>query len=260
MSHVASQPIEPDMGNMMTEYDLEAGDILPDGDVLIIEGHPNQNLSRGIAAEITLILDDIRRALERTPEGARPAALRLVRLLTPPVAARTAGVRGGLAPWQKRKVDRYLREHLTDPIRLDDLAKQIPLSISYFVHSFKETFGETPHMYIIRLRVERAQKLMLETSDALSQIALACGFADQSHFCKAFRRVLGESPNAWRRRNLADAHVATTAAILARASCERSDLAWSSLMPPSGNPREVRFRKLTEVFRTPGKDDPHSWR
>ncbi len=50
------------------------------------------------------------------------------------------------------------------------------------------------------MRLKRAQEMMLASSEPLSQIALACGFSDQAHLCKAFRRDVGESPNAWRRR------------------------------------------------------------
>jgi transcriptional regulator GlxA family with amidase domain len=51
----------------------------------------------------------------------------------------------------------------------------------------------------MRRRVHRAQGLMLTTTESLSQIAVQCGMADQAHFCKLFRRLVGESPNAWRR-------------------------------------------------------------
>jgi AraC family transcriptional regulator len=60
-------------------------------------------------------------------------------------------------------------------------------------------------MHIIRLRLELAQRMMLSTEEPLSQIALACGLADQSHLSKLFRNELGETPGAWRRRNLTDA-------------------------------------------------------
>src|SRR5262249_13957861 len=94
--------------------------------------------------------------------------------------------------------------HLARAMHLEELADQVSLSVSYFCRAFKETFGDTPHEYIIGLRLERAQQLMLSTADSLSQIALACGFADQAHFCKIFRRGMGETPSAWRRRNVSD--------------------------------------------------------
>lgn len=160
----------------------------------------------GISAEAVILLDDVRRAMEGNPEAAREAALRLVTLLPQPAAADSAGVRGALAPYQKRKVDRYLREHVERPLRVDELAELLALSVSHFCRAFKKSFGTTPHMHVIRLRLELAQRLMLTTRDPLSQIALACGLADQAHLSKLFRRAVGETPSAWRRRNLTDAY------------------------------------------------------
>jgi len=163
-------------------------------------GNPNR-----MSSEVTRILDDIRRAVLRNPEEARPAALRLVRLLASPESAERPNARGGLAPWQKRKIDRYMRENLNRPLTGGELAAQLSLSAGHFNRAFKETFEESPHAYIVRLRLEMAQEMMLSTAEPLGQIAFACGFADQSHFSKAFRRRVGASPNAWRRRNLTEA-------------------------------------------------------
>ena len=154
------------------------------------------------------MLDEVRRALERNLlDGARTAALRLSSSLAQPDQAEKMCARGGLAPWQRRKIDRYLREHLEHPVQVDELAQQIPLSVSHFCRAFKETFGDTPHAYLIRLRLELAQETMLATDEPLSQIALASGFADQAHLSKQFRRVVGETPSAWRRRNLTEARL-----------------------------------------------------
>jgi AraC family transcriptional regulator len=150
------------------------------------------------------LLDDVRRAMERNPEAAHAAVAQLVTFLTPPAAVESASARGGLAPWQKRKVDRYLRQNLHGPVRLNTVADQVALSVSYFSRSFKESFGTTPHMHMLRLRLDLAQQLMLTTGEPLSQIALACGLADQAHLSKLFRRVVGETPSAWRRRNVTD--------------------------------------------------------
>ena len=157
------------------------------------------------SAEATHLLDEVRYAMERNhPDGARSAALRLVTLLTQTAEVEAAIARGGLAPWQRRKVERYLREHLERPVRVGELAEQVPLSVSHFCRAFKETFGDTPHAYLIRLRLEVAQELMLATDEPLSQIALASGLADQAHLTKVFRRLVGETPSAWRRRNLTE--------------------------------------------------------
>lgn len=107
----------------------------------------------------------------------------------------------GLAPWQVRKVREFIETSLDAPIRLRDCASKARLSASYFSHAFKATFGTTVGHYIRRRRVERAQRLMLLSQEPLSQIALACGFADQAHYCRVFRDIVGLSPNVWRRRN-----------------------------------------------------------
>jgi AraC family transcriptional regulator len=165
---------------------------------------PAATAALGFATEAAKILDEVRCAMAQNREGAHAAALRLVTLLASHVPDEPACARGGLAPWQKRKVDRYLKENLERPLHLSDLAGQVVLSVSHFCRAFKEAFGDTPHAYIVRLRVQLAQELMLTTEDSLSQIALACGLSDQAHLSKLFRRVVGEPPNAWRRRNLTD--------------------------------------------------------
>jgi transcriptional regulator GlxA family with amidase domain len=106
--------------------------------------------------------------------------------------------RGGLAPWQVRKITVYIEENLSSTIRLQNLADVARLSHSHFCRAFKESMGHPAHAYVMRRRVCRAQRLMLTTAEPLSQIAALCGMADQAHFCKLFRRLVGESPKAWR--------------------------------------------------------------
>jgi AraC family transcriptional regulator len=116
-----------------------------------------------------------------------------------PNTAVGAASRGGLAPWQVRRVTEFIEENLASTIRLQDLAGIARLSHSHFCRAFKESVGHPAHAYVMRRRVERAQGLMLTTGEPLSQIAALCGMADQAHFCKLFRRLVGETPNAWRR-------------------------------------------------------------
>ena len=145
------------------------------------------------------MLPDVCGTAERRPDGARAAALRLATPFEP--------ARGGLAPWRRRRIEAYVQARLAQPLRVDELAKQASLSVSYFHRAFKETFGQTPHAYVTRLRVELAQELMLDTMEPLIQIALASGFASHSHFATVFVRQTGEAPAAWRRRNLAERDV-----------------------------------------------------
>ena len=107
-----------------------------------------------------------------------------------------------LARWQARKVKEFIDASLDSKIRLRDCASRARLSASYFAHAFKATFGVTVCHYIRRRRIERAQQLMLTSHQPLSQIALACGFADQAHYCRVFRDVVGLSPNVWRRQHM----------------------------------------------------------
>ncbi len=158
------------------------------------------------SADAVRILDDIRRAVADRPDDARAAASRLLNLLSMP-AASAPRARGGLAPWQKRKIDRYVRDHLTQALPVEQLADQVSLSPSYFHHAFKATFGLSPHAFVTTLRIAAVQEMMRATKEPLSQIALACGFADQSHLCKIFRREMGETPSAWRRSHAADAQI-----------------------------------------------------
>ncbi len=111
----------------------------------------------------------------------------------------------GLAPWQIRKVQAFIDASLDSKIRLQDCASHARLSISHFSRAFKATFGTTVLDYIHRCRVERAQQLMLTSERPMSQIALSCGFADQAHYCRVFRAVVGLSPNAWRRQYMREA-------------------------------------------------------
>lgn len=111
-------------------------------------------------------------------------------------------IRGGLAPWQLRRVTAHIENHLDGRVTTLDLATVAKVSTYHFTRAFRQSLSETPHEYVMRRRVERAQGLMLTTNTALGRIAIDCGFADQAHFNKLFRRFAGESPGAWRRARL----------------------------------------------------------
>jgi AraC-like DNA-binding protein len=107
--------------------------------------------------------------------------------------------RGGLASWQARRLLAHIDANLAGRIFLEDLARLADLSNGHFCRAFKQTFGVPAHAYIMRRRIEFAQGVMLKTQLPLSEIALSCGLSDQSHFTRTFRRIVGETPNAWRR-------------------------------------------------------------
>jgi AraC family transcriptional regulator len=104
-----------------------------------------------------------------------------------------------LLAWQARKVLDYIDRHITSRVLVADLCALVWRSEAHFSRSFRGTFGNSPHAFVVRRRVELAAKYMLQTEMSLSDIALGCGFVDQAHLCKHFRAVTGETPAAWRR-------------------------------------------------------------
>jgi AraC family transcriptional regulator len=154
---------------------------------------------------VTRLLEKALTAAETDLATTRACVARVAALLEreqapampPPLPRRRVGA--GLAPWQARRVAAHVEENLGYSITIDQLAAIAGLSSSYFCRAFKDSFGDPPHAYIMARRVERAQTLMLQTREPLSQIALACGLSDQAHLCNLFRRLVGQSPSQWRR-------------------------------------------------------------
>jgi AraC family transcriptional regulator len=119
-------------------------------------------------------------------------------------APRSRPPRGGLAPWQAKRVATYIRAHIGAALRASELAALVQLSNSHFNRAFKVSFQETPTAYVMRQRMGLAQVLMLTTCHPLSQVALKCGLCDQAHFSRMFRRFVGQSPRLWRRQFVSD--------------------------------------------------------
>jgi AraC family transcriptional regulator len=112
------------------------------------------------------------------------------------------GAEGGkerLLAWQTRKVLEHIERHITQRVLIADLCALVQRSEAHFSRSFRRTFGQSPHAFVVRRRVELAIQYLLQTETSLSDIALQCGFVDQAHLCKHFRRLVGETPAAWRR-------------------------------------------------------------
>jgi AraC-like DNA-binding protein len=108
-------------------------------------------------------------------------------------------LRGGLPPHVVRRVREYVDNNLDQRIKIETLARLANLSVCYFLRPFKQSLGVTPHDYLTRRRLEHTMELLLATNMPLSQIALAAGFADQSHFARRFRQHVGMSPRDYRR-------------------------------------------------------------
>lgn len=154
------------------------------------------------------LLDAAMHQLYRTENTAHGTILKAASLLRqqidPPAAKVDPDDRGRLLAWQARKVRDYIDSHIAGPVLVADLCALVHRSEAHFSRSFKRTFGESPHAFLVRRRVELAAQRMLTTDAPLSDIALRCGFADQAHLCKHFRQAAGQTPAAWRRAQRRD--------------------------------------------------------
>lgn len=85
-------------------------------------------------------------------------------------------------------------------VSLGEIASACNLSRSYFIRAFRETTHRTPHQWLLERRIDRARELLRHTDSSLSDIAIACGFSDQSHFTRTFSQLVGTPPGSWRRQ------------------------------------------------------------
>jgi AraC family transcriptional regulator len=107
--------------------------------------------------------------------------------------------RGGLAPWQARRVAEMIRESLDGNIHLSDMARECGLSVSHFARAFRTSFGMSPYHWLLERRIDRGKALLLTSRLPIADIALRSGFSDQATFTRAFARIVGDSPARWRR-------------------------------------------------------------
>jgi len=104
-----------------------------------------------------------------------------------------------LAPWQARRAIQLLVTASSTACPVARLAEACGLSRSHFAHAFRVTTGLPPHRWLLLHRIRRACEMMEQTDRCLAEIAHSCGFADQSHFSRTFRTLMGSSPAVWRR-------------------------------------------------------------
>jgi len=100
-----------------------------------------------------------------------------------------------------------------DALDIEWLARSVNLSRAHFIRSFREPFGETPHRYLQRRRLERAMMLLRETDRPVTEICLDVGFTSLGTFSRTFRDVLGESPSEYRKRTQAAPRAAIRAGV-----------------------------------------------
>jgi AraC-like DNA-binding protein len=104
-------------------------------------------------------------------------------------------------------LDAYIDSHLDSRIRIRDFAALMRLSSCNVHRLFQRCFGASPMSYVTLRRIQRAQTLMRSPDKRLAEIALACGFFDQAHFSRVFKRLVGTSPRRWRQEYLSADYV-----------------------------------------------------
>jgi AraC family transcriptional regulator len=108
---------------------------------------------------------------------------------------------GRLSPEQRLRALELIDARLDGDLSVAELAGSCGLSGSSFRRAFKKTTGVTPHRWLMQRRVDRAKDLLFrQPTMPLAQIALASGFADQSHFTHVFTAIVGAAPGEWRRQ------------------------------------------------------------
>jgi|HubBroStandDraft_6_1064221.scaffolds.fasta_scaffold21388_3 AraC family transcriptional regulator len=163
---------------------------------------PNPGFSDHV---ITNLLDIIDFAFEN-PERSSPLLVDEVSILLmshlihnysdiSPIARR----RGGLASWQERIAKDILFDRIGDPPTADELGHACGVSARHFIRAFRQSTGHTPHQWLMQERALKAQNLLEHSDKTLAEISAICGYANQSHFCRAFLRYFGKSPAMARR-------------------------------------------------------------
>jgi len=117
------------------------------------------------------------------------------------IEIRSSRPRETLTPLQRCKAIEILEARISDDITLAELGSEFDLSMAHFARAFKNSVGETPHVWLTRRRIERARQLLTHTNLLLPEIALECGFSHRIGLSRAFARITGVTPSEWRRKS-----------------------------------------------------------
>jgi AraC family transcriptional regulator len=155
--------------------------------------HTAGHLARRIAAELA------------DPDEATPLAVEGLAFELLAVAARQAGPRHALhrPAWLLDARD-LLHDGLAHTLRIADIAAAVGVHPIHLARAFRSSFGVSPAAYLRRARLERALAALADNRRSIAEIALDCGFSDQSHFTRVFRRHTGLTPARYRRQGPGD--------------------------------------------------------
>jgi AraC family transcriptional regulator len=106
---------------------------------------------------------------------------------------------GGLASWQKKRVEQYVAEHVSERVLLSNMAELVGLSPYHFAHAFRHSFGVPPHRYHMIRRMEEAKTFLAKRHVSITEIGMRLGFSETSAFTAGFHKLTGMSPTQYRR-------------------------------------------------------------
>ena len=110
----------------------------------------------------------------------------------------TAPIKGGLSPKVSALVCDYMQAHFHRQIYLAELAELAQLSEYHFCRMFKQSMAQTPQAYLLAVRIEQVKLSVTKGRGSMADIALQCGFANQSHMGRYFKKLVGISPRQYR--------------------------------------------------------------
>jgi AraC family transcriptional regulator len=113
-------------------------------------------------------------------------------------APRSISGKGGMAPRLLRRVLEFMNANMDKQIGLKDLADCAGLSLSHFSFQFRASTNQSPHQYMLRLRVERSKELLADSRLSVLDVGLEVGFRNQQHFATVFRNSVGVPPSVYR--------------------------------------------------------------
>ena len=114
---------------------------------------------------------------------------------------RLPGAGVSLAPWRIKRAQTLMSELMNKGCSIEHVARECAISRSHFSRAFKNSTGLSPHHWLRLQRVRKAEQLLLDGQMSLQQVALECGFYDQSYFTRVFSKVVGLSPRRWQIQN-----------------------------------------------------------
>lgn len=100
----------------------------------------------------------------------------------------------GLPKYKLQIAIDYIQSHLNSDISLDKLSQEVGMSVHHFSRLFKQSLGCSPYQYVLKCRIERAKRLLLQRQLSIAEVAIAVGFSSQSHFTQHFKRLIGATP------------------------------------------------------------------